>query len=164
MCGNNIEEDEPSRAPIIKCLGYSVPNEKGTKSITVKYVIDKAMVEEYETANGVSLEYGVVVVARSVLSSDQTPLDASGNAVNGAIKYQISDLGYTSSQIKLSNIGDNEQNESFVMCTYIKDGTEISYIQDSETVENPSGVSYKEIKELADYLASLSKTTVSEDE
>lgn len=164
MCGNNIEEDKPSRAPMIKCLGYSVPDENGTKSITVKYVIDKEMLEAYETANGVSLEYGVVVVARSVLSSDQTPLDASGNAVNGAIKYQISDLGYTSSQIKLSNLGEKEQSESFVMCTYIKDGTEISYIQDNETVDNPSGVSYKEIKELADYLASLSKTTVSEDE
>ncbi len=164
MCGNGIKEKEPTCTPLVKCLGYSVPNEDGTKSITVKYVINKDMLDAYEKANGIKLEYGVVIVAKSSLSNGETPLDENGNARNGAIKYQISDFGYTSSQIKISNISESQKSDSFVMCTYIKDGNNISYIQDNETVENPSGVSYKEIKELADYMASMSMTTVSSDD
>ena len=157
VCSKEVKESEPTCAPLVRCLGYSVPNDDGTRSITVKYVINKVELEKYEAANGVTLEYGVVVVAKSSLNDDQTPLDENGNVIGGAIKYQISNGGYTSGQIKLSNIGQDQSNESFVLCTYIKKGNEIAYIQDNETVKNPSGVSYKEIKELSDYLASLSK-------
>ena len=159
MCGKEVKEDKPTCEPLVRCLGYSVPSNDGTKSITVKYVINKAELEKYQEANGITLEYGIVVVAKSSLDNGQTPLDDSGNARNGAIKYQFSSGGYTSGQIKLSNIAESQSGESFVLCTYIKKGNEISYIQDNETVKNPSGVSYKEIKELADYLSSFAKTS-----
>ena len=46
------------------------------------------------------------------------------------------------------------------MSVYIIDGSQITYIQDTESVENPSGVSYREVKELADYNSQMALALV----
>ena len=68
MCGKEVKENKPTCNPLVRCLGYSVPTDGG-RSITVKYVISKDELEKYEAANGITLEYGVVVAAKSSLES-----------------------------------------------------------------------------------------------
>ena len=50
------------------------------------------------------------------------------------------------------------------MCTYVIENGEISYIQDNEIVKNPSGVSYKEVKELADFMEMIQTPVPASDE
>lgn len=160
MCHQLIDEDTASCPPLLICYGYSVSENDGLGSISVKYIIDESVLEQYEKANGVSLEYGTVVASKKTLNGE-TPLDASGNARTGVYKLKTSANGYTANSIKLTKLGDANKKVSYVMSLYIKEGNSILYVQDTETVKNPSGVSYKEIKELADYYESLSMTTVS---
>lgn len=156
MCKNGIEEENPSCLPLVSTYGYSV-NEKGGASMTVKYVINEAVLKNYEQANGIKLEYGTIVAVKKSLG-DNTPLDASGNARSGVIKTKT--VGYSSNEIKLVNLQDSHKTVSYVMSVYVIDGNQITYIQDTETVENPSGVTYKEVNELAEYYASLSLAPV----
>ena len=163
MCHQMIDDAEAKCPALLISYGYSVSETDGVGSISVKYIVNEEALKQYEQANGVTLEYGTVVASKKALNGE-TPLDASGKARAGALKLQTSKYGYTSNSIKLTNIGDANKKTSYVMSLYIKDGSTILYVQDTETVENPSGVTYKEIKDLADYYESLSMTTVSSKE
>ena len=154
MCNQKLAEDTPSCQPLVRCLGYSVSTSGDSNAITVKYVVDSEAIEQYKNVNGDDVKYGLVLAAKSTLQEDETPLDENGNPRNSVIKYQASDYGYTSVQVKLSNISQTQQNAHYVMCAYIEDDGKHYYIQDNETVDNPSGVSYAEIKELADFMES----------
>ncbi len=156
MCNKGIEEEIASCPPLISTYGYSVSTAGDTSSMSVKYVVDEAMLAKYQASNGITLDYGTVVAVKKQLG-DQTPLDNSGNARNGVIKNKT--LGYLTNEIKLVNLQEAHKNISYVMSIYIIDNGQITYIQDTETVENPSGVTYKEVNELLEYYASLSLTT-----
>ena len=160
MCHGSIDEDTASCPPLLICYGYSVSENNGLGSISVKYVVNEEALKQYENANGITVEYGTVVASKKALNGE-SPLDNSGNAKAGVYKVKTSTNGYTTNTIKLTNIGDANKKVSYVMSLYIKEGNSVLYVQDTETVKNPSGVSYKEIKELADYYESLSMTTVS---
>ena len=160
MCRQSIDEDKASCPPLLICYGYSVSDSDGLGSISVKYIIDEEALEQYERANGTTVEYGTVVASKNALNG-QTPLDDSGNARAGVYKLKTSANGYTANSIKLTKLNDANKKISYIMSLYIKEGNTISYVQDTETINNPSGVSYKEIKELADYYESLSMTTLS---
>ncbi len=154
MCHQAIKEDKASCPPLVITYGYSVTDKDGIGSINVKYSIDEAVLALYESTNGVKLNYGTVVAVKKSLNG-QSPLDASGKARNGVLKLDTSKNGYSTSLIKLTNLKDANKTVSYVMSIYIIDGSDINYIQDTETVKNPSGVTYKEIKELAEYYESL---------
>ena len=154
MCKNGIKEGDATFPPLVICYGYSVNEESNKGSLNIKYCINEEALRSYQFSNGRSIEYGTVVALKKVLGDD-TPLDARGNANDGVVKVRSSKNKYSTNSIKLSNLGDAQKSLNFVMSLYIIDGGEIYYIQDTETVENPSGVSYKEVKELADYYESL---------
>ncbi len=154
MCEQGIKEGEATSAPLVVCYGYSVSEMGGTGALSVKYCINEEALQEYQISNGRTIEYGSVVAIKKSLG-DNTPLDSTGKARNGVIKLKASTSKYSTNTIKLTNLGDAHKSISYVMSLYIIDGSEITYIQDTETVTNPSGVSYKEVKDLADYYESL---------
>ena len=155
MCKNGIKEGAASFPPLVVCYGYSV-NEMGDKGgLNVKYCVNEQALREYQLSNGYTIEYGTIVALKKTLGED-APLDESGTARSGVIKVKYSKDKYRTSSIKLTGLGDVQKKLNFVMSLYIIDGDEIFYIQDTETVENPSGVSYKEVKDLADFYESLS--------
>ena len=154
VCKNSVKDGDAKFPPLVVCYGYSVAEMGNTGALNVKYCINESALREYQSSNGVVLEYGTVVAFKKTLG-DNAPLDENGNARGGVIKVQNSMNEYSTNSIKLTNLGDAQKSLNFVMSLYIIEGNEIIYIQDTETVENPSGVSYKEVKELADYYESL---------
>ncbi len=155
VCKNGIKEGEAKFPPLVICYGYSVNEIGSTGALNVKYCINEAALRDYQASNGVVLEYGTVVALKKAIG-EKAPLDENGNAIGGVVKLESSSDEYSTNSIKLSGLNDVQKSLNFVMSLYIIDGEEIYYIQDTETVENPSGVSYKEVKELADYYESLS--------
>ena len=155
VCKNGIKEGEAKFPPLVICYGYSVNEIGSTGALNVKYGINEAALRDYQASNGIVLEYGTVVALKKAIG-EKAPLDENGNAIGGVVKLESSSDEYSTNSIKLSGLNDVQKSLNFVMSLYIIDGEEIYYIQDTETVENPSGVSYKEVKELADYYESLS--------
>lgn len=158
MCKQGVKEGEASAAPLVICYGYSVSEGGTTGALSVKYSIDEQALRLYQFSNGRTIEYGSVVAIKKSLG-DNTPLDSTGVARNGVIKIKASSNKYSTNTIKLTNLGDAHKSVSYVMSLYIIDGGVITYVQDTETVENPSGVSYKEVKDLADYYESIMVAT-----
>lgn len=154
VCRNGIKEGNATFPPLVICYGYSTNEADTNASFNVRYTVDLEALEAYEESNSVTLEFGSVVALKKSLGID-TPLDENGNARNGVIKLMTSKDGYSTNSIKLTNLNGAQKSFNFIMSLYIIDNGAISYIQDTETVENPSGVSYKEVKELADYYESL---------
>lgn len=152
MCKGVIPEDAPSCPPLITAIGYSVYGK--TSSMSVKYIVNSDALAMYEKALGKKIQYGSVVAIKELLNGN-TPLDENGNARSGVIKVNTSNQGYTSNSIKLTNIQDASKNVSYVMSLYIIADGEITYIQDTENVKNPSGVTYREVNELNEYYESI---------
>ena len=146
-CSIKETESVASQAPIFDCLGYSA-REFGGYAMAVKYEVNKRSVENYEAVNGVKLDYGMVVGNRSVLSGN-TPLNASGVANKGCAKYSMVANNYEVYELTIKNIPSANLDTSYVLSAYIYDGKNAYYIQENETVNNPSGVCYNEVYEVA---------------
>ncbi len=154
MCRNGIKEGNATFPPLVVCYGYSVNESNGKGALSVKYCINVEALRAYEESNSLTLEYGSVIALRKSLG-ENTPLDESGNPRGGVAKLNGAIDEFSTNLIKLTGLGEAQKSLNFVMSFYIIDGGEVFYVQDTETVENPSGVSYKEVKELADYYESL---------
>jgi hypothetical protein len=154
MCRNGIKEGNATFPPLVTCYGYSVNESNGKGALSVKYCINVEALKAYEASNSLTLEYGSVIALRKSLG-ENTPLDESGNPRGGVAKLNGAIDEFSTNLIKLTGLGEAQKSLNFVMSFYIIDGGEVFYVQDTETVENPSGVSYKEVKELADYYESL---------
>lgn len=104
--------------------GYS--KEKDGTSFTYAIAINEAEIQKYETATGVTLDYGFVVAYDKGTSQ---PLDQSGNALSGALKTSLTEGKYAefiSFKIKLTNI--KNQALSLYCSAYIVDGASVSYM------------------------------------
>ncbi len=138
-CQGNYEDESLVTEPLVICHGYSTTL-NNNYGMMVRYTFNYDMIEELKRLDS-KFEYGMVVASRDALG-DATPLDASGNKNPNALKYSLA--GYTGSEFKLYGIA-NYLETNFVMCAYIIDGATVYYIQESETVSNPSGISYDEL-------------------
>ena len=153
MCSNALTDGADTCAPLVVSLGFSIcedPGESG--AMVVKYVFNTNVLNEYKQSIDGKLEYGILFAARAEgsLGENDTPLDELGSAKDGVIKldgYSISN-GYASFQMKMSGISEAQYRINFIMAAYIIDSGKITYIQDKEAVSNPSGVTYKELKEI----------------
>ena len=104
--------------------GYS--KEKDGTSFTYGIAINEAEIQKYETATGVTLDYGFIVAYAGGTSQ---PLDQSGNALSGALKTSLTEGKYAefiSFKIKLTNI--KNQALSLYCSAYIVDGANVSYM------------------------------------
>lgn len=104
--------------------GYS--KEKDGTSFTYGIAINEAEIQKYETATGVTLDYGFIVAYAGGTSQ---PLDQSGNALSGALKTSLTEEKYAefiSFKIKLTNI--KNQALSLYCSAYIVDAGSVSYM------------------------------------
>ncbi len=149
-CTENIDEDEPTHAPIVRALGYSV-SEAGAYSISSRYHINRDSLSDYININSGTLEIGVVMGLRSVLGTS-TPLNESGVANKGAMKRDLTSQGYTVYETLLKGIPESCLDDNYIIAIYIIDNGEVNYVQSNATVENPSGVNYNELYDILHYV------------
>ena len=149
-CTENIDEDEPTHAPIVRALGYSV-SEAGAYSISSRYHINRDSLSDYININSGTLEIGVVMGLRSVLGTS-TPLNESGAANKGAMKRDLTSQGYTVYETLLKGIPESCLDDNYIIAIYIIDNGEVNYVQSNATVENPSGVNYNELYDILHYV------------
>lgn len=152
MCKELIASTAKTCDPLVRSVGYSVcEDSSGDGSMTVRYVLNVEVFKEYSNTYGNKFEYGTIFAAKKMLG-DKTPLKSGGTAESGVYKIKANaSNGIASYTLKVANLKDLQKELEFIMCVYIIEEGKISYIQDNEIVNNPSGVSYKEVKELADY-------------
>ena len=162
-CKEALTESATVCAPLIKSLGFSVCEDSDGGAMTVKYVLNADILKEFSNSLGADFECGTVVAVREALG-DEKPLNDDGSARNGVIKINTTKQSYASLLLKVSSLNEVQKNFSFIMCTYVIENGEISYIQDNEIVKNPSGVSYKEVKELADFMEMIQTPVPASDE
>ena len=152
MCSNALTDGADTCAPLVVSIGFSIcedPGESG--AMVVKYVFNTEVLKEYKDSIDGKLEYGVVFAARATgsLGENDTPLDELGATKDGVVKLSGSvSNGYASFQMKMSGITEAQYKINFIMAAYINESGNITYIQDREAVSNPSGVTYKELKEI----------------
>ncbi|MBQ8546245.1 MAG: leucine-rich repeat protein [Clostridia bacterium] len=151
VCKEALTGSAKTCAPLVKSLGFSVCEYSDGGSMSVKYVLNADIMSEFSKSIGSEFECGTVFAIREALD-DETPLNDDGSAKDGVIKINTTSKKYASLTTKVTGLNDKQKSISFIMCTYIIENGEISYIQDNEIVKNPSGVSYKEVKELADFI------------
>lgn len=145
-CIHSISTEVPA---LFKCVGYSAP-ESGTVAIAVGYLVDDAAIEEFEKITGNTLKYGVFVVLKDKLGTNDV-FGADGIAANGVIYGDISGNTFEMFELKITGFTDKNKDVMVAMGAYIcvNDGNadEYSYIQSGEPEgeEKYSFVSYNSI-------------------
>ena len=110
------------------------------------------------TSKGTTFEIGMVVALKDRLGTN-TPLKADGSAENGVRKINLTSSDSVYYELKLTGIQKSMLENSYIMSFYIMNGSDISYVQDNETIKNPSGISYNELYDIThmDYIVPASK-------
>ena len=136
-------------APLFTCRGYSVP-ENGNSGITIGYVVNYDAIEYYEQLTGKTVRYGVFVVLKDRLGSNDI-FDAEGKTADGVISADLSASKFTVFQLKIVGFKDEQKDVKLAMGAYVAvtDGetTEYSYMQVGEPNENEKYcfVSYNDV-------------------
>ena len=138
-CDSTIEEETN---PIFKFLGYSI-NRTGT-SICVSYVIDKENIPDYEKANNITFDYGILCAA----TDNTSPLTQSGavaDGVNGQVR-SLKNTNYPRFDLKMSSSNWTKTADTpLIICAYIKDGDKVSYICSETNTENAIPLCYNQL-------------------
>ncbi len=142
VCQEHCEDENAAVEPLVICHGYSTTL-NNNYGMMVRYTFNYEIINELKRLDS-KFEYGMVVASRDALG-DKTPLDALGNKNPNALKYNLA--GYTGSEFKLYGIA-NYLETNFVMCAYIIDDATVYYVQENETLSNPSGISYDELSSI----------------
>ncbi len=138
-CDDFIEEE---KAPPFKFLGYSVS--RNARSICAGYSVNKEIIKDYNEANNVTLDYGIICA----VSDSVNPLSLSGEVaenINGQAS-SLSDTNYPRFDIKISaNDWTNIANTPLVMCAYIIDGDKLTYICSETNTETATPICYNQL-------------------
>lgn len=158
FCHNNIDESIPTQRPLIACLGFSTQQVPGSYGMATRYEIDRDAINNFIGAKGGNFEIGMVLALKDRLGSLK-PLKDDGSAQAGARKINLTSTDSVYYELKLTGIQEAMLESSYVMCFYIMNGSDISYVQDNETIKNPSGISYNELYDIThmDYIVPTSK-------
>lgn len=152
VCGETEPDKVASYEPLFKCLGYSV-KEFGGYGLTVRYEANNDVMNEYRLLTGSNIEFGMVVANKAVLG-DNTPLNDKCEENKGSIKIDMTAKKFDYYEITLNNIKTDTvdcRDLSYVLSVYVYDGKKVSYLQENETVNNPSGVTYNEVYDILNY-------------
>ena len=124
--GCGIESTEVL-APIFEFMGYSARTSGG--SICLGYIVNKEALAFYEGVAGVSIDYGAVAIA-PINEDELKPLYLDNGEVK-AREYTISASvsgSYASFDFVLNGFNSEHYEVDLVMCAYVFDGSELSYL------------------------------------
>lgn len=139
---------------IFECLGYSVSTfEKA--GFSIGYKVDFTALANYEKVSGLTLNYGIVAVAKNNLGANM-PFDENGNATvldKGSVVFAKIAPSTTYFDGCLVNFTTNEQKDAqIILCAYATltdaDGkiVEIQYLQSEKANDGSlSSVSYNSL-------------------
>ncbi|MBQ7907057.1 MAG: leucine-rich repeat protein [Clostridia bacterium] len=147
FCYGEIDESEPTQSPLLCCYGFATREYLDAYGMSTRYEINRQAIDSFVSTNGGTFEIGMVVALKDRLGAN-TPLKADGSAQSGVMKINLTSGNTVYYELALTGIKDTMLESSYVMCFYIIDGSSISYVQDNETIKNPSGVSYNEIYDI----------------
>ena len=121
--------------------GYS--KEEGGSFFTYGFVANRDEIAKYEKFTGERVLYGIIAANKS-LSSDGALLDANGNAIEGAISADFTNMDYTIYNVKITGIGEKNKASDLYCSAYVVDCGIISYIGNTVT-DTSSLISYDKI-------------------
>ena len=138
-CDDFIREETQ---PIFKFLGYSVS--RNGKSICAGYSVNKEYIPEYNKANNVTLDYGIICA----VSDNGNPITSNGavaEGINGQ-SCSLKDTTYPRFDIKISaNDWTKAGDTPLIICTYVIDGDKITYICSETNTEIATPICYEQL-------------------
>lgn len=158
FCHQDIDESVPTQRPLLSCLGFSTQQGADSYGVATRYEIDRDAISNFISTKGTTFEIGMVVALKDRLGTN-TPLKADGSAETGVRKINLTSSDSVYYELKLTGIQKSMLENSYIMSFYIINGSDISYVQDNETIKNPSGISYNELYDIThmDYIVPTSK-------
>ncbi len=119
-------------------LGYSAP-ENGMGGIAIGFTVNSTVVEQYESITGKTVNYGVFVVSKEKLGTDNV-FDENGVAASGAITADVTKYGRSAFDIKITGFEtETHKSTKLAMGAYVatsnEESTEYAYMQVSEANE-----------------------------
>lgn len=146
---------EISIAPLFKLNGYAV-SEEGD-SMCTGYEINAEAVSALKALNS-KFEAGIVIAAKELLG-DKMPLNSAtaepvalSNPNARIIKFDASDRGLSSIDIKLTEITPESFTSQVYMCSYVFDGISVKYIQGESQTTQIKPVTYVEATGKTEYV------------
>lgn len=141
-CSRCDFEEKTRLKPIFYSYGFSV-REDGGAGISHKIEIDLEALAVYESYAGTALEFGTVAAAAP--NFEGAPIEIVDGAVAVTSEKvslkKLSGFGYAFIEDKISNIPEFAYDTKIVLCPYIYDGKNISYIN----VNTDSGAEFEMI-------------------
>lgn len=141
---NNVNEKD--FAPIFVFVGYSV-KENDPTALCTGYTVNHDSMAVYKKYNAsVNLSYGIVA---STPNDDGSALLKAENGNVLAIKATTVvanvDASYAGYDFVLRGFNDNNKDTALVICSYVFDGTSITYMTDACTSTAPTAITYSEV-------------------
>ena len=121
-CNN---KDETELLPIFTFSGYSTNEEEN--AICIGYRIERESLKEYNAVNK-ALQFGAVAS-----SETENILSVENDTVVGTSKTVVAEIDgdYTAFDFVLSGFDANQKGLALVMCAYVYDGENVSYMNNS---------------------------------
>lgn len=137
---NDYTEEETE--PIFKFLGYSIS--RNGSSICVSYVVNKSIIPDYEKANNMEMDYGVLFA----VSDSVSPLTQNGtvaDGINGQAK-SLKNTNYPRFDLKVSSSNwSNSADTPLIICAYIVEGDKLTYICTNTNSPTATSITYSQL-------------------
>ena len=143
VCGKESNVNEKDFAPIFVFVGYSV-KENDSSALCAGYTVNHDSMAVYKKYNAsVNLSYGIVA---STPNADGSALLKSENGNVLAIKSTTVvanvDTSYAGYDFVLRGFNDDNKDTALVICSYVFDGTSITYMTDVCSTTVPNAITY----------------------
>ena len=123
--------------PLFIRRGYSAP-EYDISGLSIAYVINGDAIAEYESVNGVTLEYGVFAVLQKRLGENDI-FDENKNAASGVIAAELSSYGFVTMNLKIVGFEGEQKDAKLAMGAVVCEATEntvkYAYLQEKSSLE-----------------------------
>ncbi|MBO5313285.1 MAG: hypothetical protein J6B29_04900 [Clostridia bacterium] len=140
MCNAVCQESEAKASALFVSYGYSMS--ESSKAVIQGFKVNREVLNTYFDD---SLDFGVVVTGNKA-GAELKPLELAEKVVFTSVVGSAYDVF----QIKVSGFTDETCGYNVVFCAYVKNGDEVSYLDNKQTLESVTGISYDDVKALVD--------------
>lgn len=143
-CTHKTTEELPA---LFTCLGYSYTEAPigGSYSMSQFFRVNDDAVEAYKAYTGKGFEFGIVAssVANPFAQENYDELVAAGKIVTESARIAHDYFG-----VRISGITEGYTDTAVVFCAYVKDGDNVYYLDNEQTVTEITGKSYNQVIEI----------------